>query len=492
MIDENNIDDFEQFLRNQADKHRMYPSDQIWRNINQQLHGNSRWPALTFAAILTGALLTAGLIFLHPEKDLFKLPTVAVTETTSSNTIATGTKNVQTPATVDITSLKPVDEKTVIYPFSTPVLVAQADEYVYSNPAVVQIAAVETALLSGPVKNEIANSAIVNANLNFSDKSIQPVVEQIFVSSKNNIAETTLGSGVGISDDDVETIDATKTAITSSLEYESINAGNNIGNEIPEAFWADEKAIGNKKKTNRFSVQIYGGSNISYRRLSEPESYDYHFPYNPAITTDPRKNVNNYVSQRAAIGFEFGTAVAYALTDRLKIKAGIQFNLRQYNIDAFKSVVEPAVLLISNSSTFAPDSVMVYSSIRNNVGSKAITLQNRYYQIGIPVGIDWTFVEGRKVNFSLGATVQPTYQLNTNMYMITSDYKNYVQQPDMVRRWNFNAGAEAMANFNAGGLKWQVGPQLRYQMTPTQSKSLSVHEHLIDYGVKVGIIKQLK
>lgn len=491
MIDENNIDDFEQFLRNQADKHRMYPSDQIWRNINQQLHGNSRWPALTFAAILTGALLTAGLIFLHPEKDLFKTPTVAVTEASTSNTIATGKKNVPTPAIVDITSLKPVDEKTVIYPFTAPVLKEQADDYVYSNPAVVQIAAAETALLSAPVKNEITNSGIVNANLNFSDKGIQPVVEQKFVSSKNTIAETAFGSGRDISDDDVETIDATKMAIT-SFEAANINAANNIGNEIPEAFLADEKVIGNKKKTNRFSVQIYGGSNISYRRLSEPESYDYHFPYNPAITADPRKNVNNYVSQRAAIGFEFGTSVAYALTDRVKIKAGIQFNLRQYNIDAFKSVVEPAVLLISNSSTFAPDSVMVYSSIRNNVGSKPITLQNRYYQIGIPVGIDWTFLEGRKVNFSLGATVQPTYQLNTNMYMITSDYKNYVQQPDMVRRWNFNAGAEAMANFNAGGLKWQVGPQLRYQMTPTQSKSLSVHEHLIDYGVKVGIIKQLK
>jgi len=492
MIDENNIDDFEQFLKNQADKHRMYPSDQIWRNINQQLHGNSRWPALTFAAILTGALLTAGLIFLHPEKDLFKLPTVAVTETTATNKIATGKKNIKAPATVDITSLKPVDEKTVIYPFNTPALVEAQNDYVYSNLSVVQITEVETAVLSGSVKNEIAISGIVNANLNFSDKGVHPVVEQTIGSYKNKTSETLLGSGVGIlSDDDVETYDETK-AGNSSSENTTINAGNDLGYEIQESFLADEKAIVSRKKTNRFSVQMYGGSNISYRRLSEPESYDYHFPYNPAITADPRKNVNNYVSQRAAIGFEFGTAIAYALTDRVKIKAGIQFNLRQYHIDAFKSVAEPAVLLISNSSTLTTDSVMVYSSVRNNVGSKPITIQNRYFQIGLPVGIDWTFVEGRKVNFSFGATLQPTYQINTNMYMITSDYKNYVQQPNMVRRWNFNAGAEAMANFSAGGLKWQVGPQLRYQMMPTQSKSLSVHEHLIDYGVKVGIVKQLK
>ena len=491
MIDENNINDFEQFLKNQADKHRMYPSDQIWRNINQQLHGNSRWPALTFAAILTGALLTAGLIFLHPEKDLFKLPTVAVTELTTTNTTAANQKNVKNKATVDITSLKPVDEKTVIYPFNTPVLVEAQNDNVYSHPEEVPTIAAETALLSGPVKNELANSGIISANLNFSDKDIQPVVEQIIVSSKRKTSETSLGSGVITGDDDIETFDETRLA-TSSVENTNINAGNDLGYETQESFWGNEKAIGSKKKANRFSLQIYGGSNISYRRLSEPESYDYHFPYNPAITADPRKNVNNFVSQRAAIGFEFGTALAYAITDRIKIKAGIQFNLRQYNIDAFKSGVEPAVLLISNSSTLTTDSVMVFSSVRNNVGSKPITIQNRYFQIGLPVGIDWTFVEGRKVNFSLGATIQPTYQLNTNMYMITSDYKNYVQQPNMVRRWNFNAGAEAMANFSAGGLKWQVGPQLRYQMMPTQSKSLSVHEHLIDYGVKVGIVKQLK
>ncbi len=491
MIDENNIDEFEQFLRNQADKHRMYPSDQIWRNINQQLHGNSRWPALTFAAILTGALLTAGLIFLHPQKDLFKTPTVAVSEKATTNIIAITQKSVKNKATVDITTLKPVDEKTVIYPFYTPVLVEAQNEYAYSSPSIVSTEAAEATLLSGPVKNEISNSGIVNSNLNLSGKDIQPVFEQTIVSSKNTISETPLVSEVSVSDDDVETLGVTKAA-TSAFENANTNAGNYIGNDMPEPFWAIEKAIGNNKKRNRFSVQIYGGSNISYRKLSEPESYDYHFPYNPALTADPRKNVNNYVSQRAAVGFEFGTAIAYAITDRVKIKAGIQFNIRQYNIDAYKSVVEPAVLLISNSSTFTTDSVMVYSSVRNNAGSKPITIQNRYYQIGIPIGIDWTFVEGRKVNFSLGATVQPTYQLNANMYMITSDYKNYVQQPQMVRRWNFNAGAEAMANFNAGGLKWQVGPQLRYQMMPTQSKSLSVHEHLIDYGVKVGIIKQLK
>ncbi len=489
MIDENNIDDFEQFLRNQADKHRMYPSDQIWRNINQQLHGKSRWPALTFAAILTGTLLTAGLIFLHPEKNLFKLPSVAATEPTVVNPIAATEKNLQKPATVNIIPLQPVNEKTAIYTFNTPAFVAPVGNFAYGSSTIVTIEAVNTPILTGPLKNENISAALVSTNLTEIDKNVQLYEEPRPASATTINSEMVAANGIIDNDEETKTENEAATHI---FDNGATSNGNDIGNELPEYLLTRLKAIGIKKIAKRFSINIYGGSNISYRRLSESASYDYHFPYNAAITADPRKNLNNLVSQRAAIGFEFGTAIAYAITDRVKIKAGLQFNLRQYNIDAYKAGLEQAVLLINNSATLTTDSVLVYSSIRNSDGGKPITLQNRYFQIGLPVGIDWTFAEGRKVNFSLGASLQPTYQLNTNIYMITSDYKSYVQQPDMVRRWNLNAGVEAMANFNAGGLKWQVGPQFRYQMSPTQAKSFSVHEHLIDYGVKVGIIKQLK
>ncbi|MES2776353.1 MAG: hypothetical protein V4722_19410 [Bacteroidota bacterium] len=487
-----NLEDFEQFLKNQTDKHRMYPSDQIWRNINQQLHGNSRWPALTFAAILTGALLTAGLIFLHPDKDLFKLPPATTSAGNGTDqTIAANQNTLEKPQTVDITTLKPVDEKTVMYSFNHPVTEA-ADETDRSNGIVLQVIPAETISLNDPIKNDIAANTSING-VGTPEKGFQPATALLQSSSK---ISANLNDGNNISDDDVVT--------NTDSKLDDTNKANEEQNKVAEDGETDEQLfesnvvtranpINKKKISNPFTVQVYGGSSISYRTLSEPDSYDDHFPYNSALTANPRKNVNNLVSQRASVGFEFGSALSYALSDRLKVRAGLQFNFRQYSINAFRAAPEAAVLLVANgNNNVAPDSVIVYSTIRNGDGFKPLTLQNKYYQLGLPVGIDWTVAEGRKVNFSLGATIQPTYQLNTDMYMLTSEYKSYVQQPDMVRRWNFNAGVEAMANFNAGGVKWQVGPQLRYQMLPTQSKSYSIREHLVDYGFKIGIIKQLK
>ena len=487
MKDEMNIENFEQFLKNQTDKHRMYPGDQVWRNINKQLHGNSRWPALTFAAILTGALLTAGLIFLHPDKDLFRLPPTATIDANGIDKNILSNKGVvKNPVIVDITTLKQVDEKTVMYTFNTPAVNKIVENSL--TTVVISDLPVETVLVNEPLKENIAGNTSINEKIiaknDFQSDAglLQPALKVVpnshiinnsgdndLVINNNSKLETATNSGL----DDV------------AQENEMTQSG--------ESLLSKENPISKKMILNRFNIQIYGGSNISYRRLSEPASYDYHFPYNAALTADPRKNVNNFVNQRPSIGFEFGSALSYALNDRLKIKVGLQFNFRQYYIDAHRgSGTESAVLLLNNSATAAPDSVIVYSAIQNRDGFNPISLQNRNYQLGLPVGIDWTFAEGRKVNFSFGATIQPTYQLNTNMYMVTSDYKSYVQQPNMVRRWNFNAGAEAMANFNAGGLKWQIGPQFRYQMMPTQIKSYSIHENLIDYGIKFGVIKQLK
>ncbi|MEO7312576.1 MAG: outer membrane beta-barrel protein [Chitinophagaceae bacterium] len=479
-----NLDDFEQFLKNQTDKHRMYPSDQIWRNINQQLHGNSRWPALTFAAILTGAILTAGLIFLHPNKDLFKIPqatTVGING--EANQRVTYSSNGEKTADKGINTLKPVDDKTAMYSFNKPTVseVAKSNKTQQIISAVVPVG---STIISDGNKTAPAlslNSSGYSKNLN--GKEFQPVadLQSGLVTSADAgnsiINEGATGTGEG------PATNLKVAEITLSSPVDDMDK-----TQLPRV---DAPQVPKKVLVNRFSVEVYGGSNISYRMLNERASSDYHFPYNSALTADPRKNINNLVTQRASIGFEFGAVVSYDLTERLKVKAGLQFNLRQYTIAAVKVAAEPAVLLMNNSP-LAIDSVIVYSSVRNADGGNALTIHNRYYQLALPVGLDWTFAEGRRVNFSLGATFQPTYQLNTNMYMLTSDYKNYVQQPDMVRRWNFNAGAEAMANFTAGGLKWQIGPQVRYQLLPTQNKSFSVQEHLIDYGVKVGIVKQLK
>src|SRR5438270_9142564 len=64
--------EFEDFLRQQADEHRMYTSDKLWRNIQLTLHGETRWPALTYISIFIIAALIATTLLTKPEERLKK------------------------------------------------------------------------------------------------------------------------------------------------------------------------------------------------------------------------------------------------------------------------------------------------------------------------------------------------------------------------------------------------------------------------------------
>jgi hypothetical protein len=49
-----------------------------------------------------------------------------------------------------------------------------------------------------------------------------------------------------------------------------------------------------------------------------------------------------------------------------------------------------------------------------------------------------------KVQLHLGATVQPSYLLNTDAYVLSDDYNTYIKDANAFRRWNLIAGAEAI------------------------------------------------
>ncbi|MFX6972911.1 hypothetical protein ABTH74_19175, partial [Acinetobacter baumannii] len=57
-------DSFEQFLQDEVNTHRMYPADDVWKNIRTELHGNRTWPALTVIALLVITSLTFSTILM--------------------------------------------------------------------------------------------------------------------------------------------------------------------------------------------------------------------------------------------------------------------------------------------------------------------------------------------------------------------------------------------------------------------------------------------
>jgi hypothetical protein len=89
----------------------------------------------------------------------------------------------------------------------------------------------------------------------------------------------------------------------------------------------------------------------------------------------------------------------------------------------------------------------------------------------------------------VAGTVQPTYILKDRAFLISTDYKNYVEIPRLIRHWNINTSLETFISYTSRSAKtrWQIGPQVRYQVLSSFKKKYPVKENLFDFGLKVGI-----
>jgi len=245
-------------------------------------------------------------------------------------------------------------------------------------------------------------------------------------------------------------------------------------------------------KAKRVGVQIYFSPTVNYRKLSGssnfPSSELKHIPLSPNIMGD----VDQYVKHKPALGFEIGANMLYRSTKRLTFKAGLQFNYSRYNIQAYESLPEVATIALSNNFAFQADTISTLSNIRNLSGYEQEQLSNQYFQISAPIGLEFRLIGNDNLQLNVAGTLQPTYLLNANSYLITTDYKNYMREPSLVRRWNLNGGLEAYISYNTGTVRWQVGPQFRYQFLSSYSRKYPIKEQLMEYGIKIGVSKLIQ
>jgi hypothetical protein len=211
-------------------------------------------------------------------------------------------------------------------------------------------------------------------------------------------------------------------------------------------------------------------------------------PLATIITGDPEKLVNH----KPALGFEFGSNMLYALNKTFTLKAGLLFNYARYDIQAYSSYTsEPATIALNSNYGIVTGQLTSYTRYRNFGGDAVENLNNQYFQLSVPLGLEINLLGNEKLQVGIAGTVQPTYLLNRNTYLITADYK-YATEPALVRRWNVNTSTEAFISYKTGNLKWQVGPQVRYQLLSSYIKEYPIREHLFQYGIKLGVTKTIR
>lgn len=481
-------DEFEQFLQDEVKQHRMYPSDHIWKNIRTELHGYTAWPALTFISLfIITALTISTLLINHPARLVAQHGTVAATaakpaparENNIRGTVAAENNYLQQIAPVQITAET----------------FAGLNEL---NPDQ------ETAMISYPAHDHIATPVRTEPYRNRQNLADKIITKALPVSQPAGIQNTFLSDASLEREDNILYSPAAETEEGSNAIQSASAATNKTeshGNT--DDFLKDFTPVVNVrpvKRNSKIGFQFYITPSTSYRKLSDEKVKEIIQPAAAAAAIIPSQNVplntnsadiNNVVRHKPAMGLEAGFAVLYNMSSRLKFKTGIQLNVRQYYIETYQSFTNDLASL-SLINYRGIETINFYTPYNNNTGYKQTQLDNKVYQVSVPIGIQWDLIQGRHLGISTEASVQPTMTLNNNTYLMSTDYKHYADGNDFIRKWNINTSMGLNITYQAGTTIWQLGPQVRYQHLPTYSNVYPIKEYLMDYGIRLGFTHQIK
>jgi hypothetical protein len=279
---------------------------------------------------------------------------------------------------------------------------------------------------------------------------------------------------------------ATSTVLTEQ-PVAAINESVNVAKVDDEAYPLTIESVTNLYKSGsgkrKLGLQFYFTPTVSYRKLTENKTFwqtQTQIPGSPNLSSI--YDVNTAVTHKPDMGVEVGLTTKYAVAKNVELKGGLQFNVNRYDIKAFRHTTELATIAYNNGSRGVST-----SNYRNFSGNKVDWLQNLYFQMSVPVGAELKLAGNNKSSVGVAGTLQPTYILGDQAYMISTDYMNYTEVPSLIRKWNVATSFETFVKYSSGKLNWQVGPQVRYQILSNFVSKYPVKEHLFDFGLKVGV-----
>jgi len=472
----NNNTDFEQFLKQNADQYRMFPSENVWTGIDNALHTRRRWYGLglAFLLLLTGTGVTWVMLSNPSGKQSITI-TAPVTAEANKTT---------TPVPVLIEApTHPAKTSTSASPISGP--------HIYSYPASEEEDASNNTIAAVNTYSEVTIHASPVSS--FKDNNFEAPVSQTAANNTSSLTDH-INAGLLLPLAAASTVE-TKTAVTSTSDDE-INPSTTIAyspsvqreNTVyPMTIESVINSYQRPKTAKTIAFQLYIAPTVSYRKLSENEEFLRSAVSSGTVPASVAyRDVNTAVTHKPDIGLELGLAAKYPITKLLSAKAGLQFNISRYDIRAYNNPGEIATIALDAGT--GTNSISQETIYRNYNGSKANWLQNLYYSVSIPVGAEFRFPSKKSTYFAIAATAQPTYIISDRAYLLSTDYKNYVEIPSLIRRWNLNTGFEALVGYSTGKAQWQIGPQIRYQVRSSFQDQYPLKENLFDFGLKVGVL----
>lgn len=470
--------DFEQFVKQNADQYRMFPSEKVWNNIHNTLHVRRRWYGFGIALLLISVTAVTLVMVNQPEKNK------NISQSAPPQHLLNKIKEeANKPAEVFIAPAKAAAKKNTLAATNT----EKEQAIVFLSDFNDQTVADDYTESSAPLAD---NSPELIAPVIVRKPDVMPAIAQVrskaLATTNNKSPENKLVPA------------APAKALFTTIADNSI-AETAVEPKEQKAIVARDanlltiESVVNSYKHNvkgkRLALQLFITPTVSYRDLKENKAF---LRGVQAGTTTPLANVyipdiNSIVTHKPDLGFQLGLTAGYPLSKKITLTAGLQFTVSKYDIKAYSAPREEATITLSNSYG-GSSSVSTYTNYRNIGGFKANWLHNLYLSASVPVGLEVKLVGNRKGYVGVGANIQPTYVLDNRSYLLSTDYKNYAEMPSLIRKWNINTGFEIFVANNSGKINWRVGPQVRYQTLSSFKNKYPVEEHLFDFGLKLGVM----
>jgi hypothetical protein len=492
-----NPDNFEQFLKESTDNFRMYPSKRIWHSIYNDLHPGRKWPSLAIWALLISSVTYIG--FSNDNQGSKK--EIKATTLAMNNLPPVNASNTNVFLSNQINDSRVTSENTAKNPNKVYTDLSNTNSTAGNTKAIkfIKNYRENNNQPNGSYlqKNQVKN--LIKKTIGNIDNNVAKTNPPVSVSPNTNITPGTEPVSINVVRDDanIENNQVELNAITIKKDTETTQKlsapATKSNNTLTDKEWIEDFAFHNKplfsKWKTHVSYQFYLTPSIGYRTLSKNTNYN---PVSSSLVAPGVNNVQDYentLSQAAAVNLEIGGNLLYSIAKNWNIKGGIQFNYTNYGINAYE-LKHPTMttLTINNLNNGLPELDPRSTSLANTSGVSSKRLNNNTYQVSLPLGADLKLAGKNNLKWYAGATIQPTYIIGGNAFLISSDLKNYVTDKSMMRTLNINTGIETFLSYKTkSGIIINAGPQFRYQILSTYSKQYTYDEKLYNLGLKIGI-----
>jgi hypothetical protein len=447
-------DEFEKQLKEKADQFKMYPSDKVWNEVYSSLHTQRRRFVAGMTILIGSILMLAGAQLIFPPKNAAPKIIAAKLNKAGNPASGAGLHNFTNAFAIvsqdNANGQQNADNN----------LNATAPFVLRSALSSDQNASSDEMLVLQPEKMQALShiKPIQAADLNVSEKSNALLVTPELVESAKPAAASLVNNS--LSED--------------MISGKSVNQLTHIRND-------------------RFRWEIYVAPTLNTHYLTglNYQTMSQSMPNSPIMVVH-FANVNGFVDNTPSMGYDVGGNILYRISKNISLKAGIDFSFNRYYIKVYNSNPSMASATLNTYLGYITDTTGNSNTATSSIDKNPEHYQNKYYQISLPVGVEMKIAGNSKLQFHMGATLQPSYLLNTDAYVLSNDYSSYIKNAQAFRRWNLIGGVDAYISYPMGKLRWELGPQVKYQIFSTYKNSYPLQENMLNYGIRIGISKSIR